>query len=57
MILKEVVAVLLILFIIVIFGNIWFSFIESILNKIKSLFKTNTGTWHEFTEENKNRKN
>ena len=46
--LGEIGAILLVLIVVFILGQIWFHFIESILDKIKSLFKSNKKTpeWH-----------
>ena len=45
---KEIGAILLFLTVIVIFGNLWFSFIEAILKKVKALFTCHREppAWH-----------
>ena len=48
MALKEIGAILLFLLAIVIFGNLWFNFVESILAKIKKVFsrRQEPPAWH-----------
>ena len=45
--LKQVGAILLILLLVVVCGNLWFHFVESILNRLKRLFIRPKDTpWH-----------
>ena len=57
--LKEIGAILLFLLAIVIFGNLWFSFVESLLAKIKKLFsrRREPPAWHTLPSNEKERKN
>ena len=45
---KEIGIILLVLVITVIAGNLWFHFVESILDRIKALFtrREGNGVWH-----------
>lgn len=46
--LKEIGAIVLVLLVIVIVGNLWFHFVESILERIRRLFhrKKEPPAWH-----------
>ena len=56
--LKEIGAILLFLLAIVIFGNLWFSFVESLLAKIKKLFsrRQEPPAWHTLPSDEEERK-
>lgn len=56
--LTQIGAILLVLTVLVVFGNIWFNIVEVVLNKFKSLFVSNNNaqTWHEFPENTEKRK-
>ena len=44
----EILKIIAVMIVIVIFANIWFNIVESLIEKIKGLFRGNdTGTWHE----------
>lgn len=51
---KEICGIFVFLFIIVIFGNIWFHFVESILAKIKKFLRRHEEppAWHPLPKEN-----
>lgn len=55
MFLKELGSILIFLLVLVIFGNIWFHFIESILAFIKRIFcrHKEPPVWHVLPEEDK----
>ena len=52
MTLIEIGAILLFLLVLVIFGNIWFNIVESVLDKFKSMFMSNNNAqkWHKFPD-------
>lgn len=52
---KEAVMIILGLFVLVVLGNIWFHFVESILNRIKNLFSCgeDQNVWHELPPDDK----
>ena len=58
MIFKEIGIALLILFILVIAGNIWFYFAEGIIEKIKSIIfpESNEENWHTLPGDDSNKK-
>ncbi len=51
--LKEFGGILIFLLILVIFGNIWFHFVESVLDKIKKIFcrRKEPVVWHTLPQE------
>ena len=52
MYIKEIGVFLLVLVFIVIFGNIWFNFVESILGRIKRIFtRGKEPAWHPFPDD------
>lgn len=59
MLLKEIGAILLFLLAIVIFGNLWFGFVESILARIKKLFsrRQEPPAWHTLPADEDEQKN
>lgn len=52
---KEIGIILLVLILIVIFGNIWFNITESILSRIKRIFGRGKEppVWHPFPDDHK----
>lgn len=55
----EIRAILLLLVVVVIFSNLWFHFIETILRQTKKLFTRHqkTPAWHTLTTDEEDRKN
>ena len=44
----EILKIIAVMIVIVILANIWFNIVESLIEKIKGLFRGNdTGKWHE----------
>lgn len=56
--LMEIGAIVLVLLVIVILGNLWFHFVEAILERIRRLFyrKKEPPAWHPLPPEQENRK-
>ncbi len=55
----EIGAFLLVLVAVFLFGNLWFHFVETILNRIKKLFtrRKEPPTWHMLSPDEEDRKN
>ncbi len=55
----EIGAFLLVLVAVFLFGNLWFHFVETILNRIKKLFtrRKEPPTWHTLSPDEEDRKN
>ena len=59
MLLEEIGAFLLVLVAVLIFGNLWFQFVEAILSRIKKLFprRKEPPAWHTLPPDEEDRKN
>ena len=57
--LGEIGAFLLVLVVILIFGNLWFQFVEAILSQVKKLFtrRKEPPAWHTLPPDEEDRKN
>ena len=55
----EMGALLLLLVVVFVFGNLWFHFVEAILNRIKRLFtrRKEPPAWHTLPPDEEDRKN
>ena len=51
---KEIGVIIIVMIIIVIWGNIWFSIVEGVIGKIKNIFKSDKkDVWHSFSDNKK----